>query len=184
LRFPSSVRILHFIEFYFIRPALNTVDEIKGETMTIWVDADACPAGIKELIIRAAIRLRITAVFVANKHIGVPQSTYVFSRRIGTDPEAVDIHIIENALAGDVAVTQDIPLASALIHKGAVVISTRGELFTEENIGGRLSIRNFMQGLREGGNITPGPREFRNKDRQRFADALDRVLNRLLKARQ
>ncbi|SPF33058.1 conserved hypothetical protein [Syntrophobacter sp. SbD1] len=152
--------------------------------MTLWVDADACPSSIKELIIRAAIRLKIMAIFVANKYISTPESLYVSSRRIGTDPEAVDIYIVENARAGDVVATQDIPLASALVTRGVIVISTRGELFTEENIGERLSIRNFMQDLREAGGITPGPREFGQKDRQRFADTLDRVLNRLMKQKK
>jgi hypothetical protein len=151
--------------------------------MTLWVDADACPGKIKELIIRAARRLRIMAVFVANKYISIPESGYISTRRIGTDPEAVDVHITESARAGDVVVTQDIPLASALVSKGVIVISTRGELFTEQNIGERLSIRNFMQDLREAGSITPGPKEFGQKDTQRFADTLDRVLSRLLKPR-
>ncbi|MDR3568638.1 MAG: YaiI/YqxD family protein [Syntrophobacteraceae bacterium] len=149
--------------------------------MTLWVDADACPGTIKELIIRAARRLKIMVVFVANKFIGLPESSYLSSRRIGVNPEAVDMHIAENALAGDIVVTQDIPLASTLVAKGVVVISTRGELFSEENIGERLSIRNFMQGLRDSGGITPGPREFAQKDGRRFADTLDRVLTRLLK---
>lgn len=149
--------------------------------MTLWVDADACPGRIKELIIRAARRLQIMAVFVANKYISIPESGYISSRRIGLGPEAVDMYIAENALAGDVVVTQDIPLASSLVARGVIVISTRGELFTEENIGARLSIRNFMQGLREAGSITPGPREFAGKDGQRFADTLDRVMTRLLK---
>jgi uncharacterized protein YaiI (UPF0178 family) len=151
--------------------------------MTLWVDADACPGTIKELIIRAARRLKIMTVFVANKYISTPESCHITSRRIGVDPEAVDMHITEHARAGDVVVTQDIPLASGLVAKGVVVISTRGELFTEENIGERLSIRNFMQGLREAGGTTPGPREFAQKDGQRFADTLDRVLTRLLKAK-
>ncbi|MCL5405449.1 MAG: YaiI/YqxD family protein [Deltaproteobacteria bacterium] len=151
--------------------------------MTIWVDADACPGTIKELIIRAARRLNIMAVFVANKYISIPESSYVASRRIGLNPEAVDMHITENARAGDVVVTQDIPLASSLVAKGAIVISTRGELFTEDNIGERLAIRNFMQGLREAGGITPGPKEFAQKDGRRFADTLDRVLTRRLKTK-
>lgn len=149
--------------------------------MTLWVDADACPGTIKELVIRAARRLKIMAVFVANKYISIPDSGYISSRRIGVNPEAVDMHIAENAQAGDVVVTQDIPLASSLVGKGVIVISTRGELFTEDNIGERLSIRNFMQGLREAGGITPGPKEFAQKDSKRFADTLDRELTRLLK---
>lgn len=149
--------------------------------MTLWVDADACPGTIKELIIRAARRLNIATVFVANKYISLPESSYISSRRIGQDPEAVDMHITENAQPGDVVVTQDIPLASALVTREVIVISTRGELFTEDNIGQRLSIRNFMQDLREAGSITPGPKEFGRKDGQRFADTLDKVLTRLLK---
>jgi uncharacterized protein len=149
--------------------------------MTLWVDADACPGTIKELIIRTARRLRIHAVFVANKYISIPESGYISTRRIVADPEAVDLHITQNTQAGDVVVTQDIPLASALIPKGVIVISTRGVLFTEENIGERLSIRNFMHDLREAGSTTPGPDEFGRKDRQRFADTLDSVLARLSK---
>jgi uncharacterized protein YaiI (UPF0178 family) len=153
----------------------------KGWTMTLWVDADACPGSIKELIIRTAIRLKIMAVFVANKYISIPDSGYISSRRIGLDPEAVDMHIAEHAQVGDVVVTQDIPLASSLVARGVIVISTRGELFTAGNIGERLSIRNFMQGLREAGGLTPGPKEFVKKDSQRFADTLDKVMTKLLK---
>lgn len=149
--------------------------------MTLWVDGDACPATIKDLIIRTAERLGIMAVFVANKYISLPQSSFLSTRRIGVNPEAVDMHITENAQAGDVAVTQDIPLASALVSRGVTVISTRGVLFTEDNIGERLSIRNFMQNLREAGTLTPGPKEFVQKDGQRFANTLDRVMTRLLK---
>ncbi len=149
--------------------------------MTLWVDADACPGTIKELIIRAARRLKIPTVFVANKYISIPESSTISSRRIGADPEAVDMHIVENAQTGDVVVTQDIPLASALVPRGITVISTRGELFTRDTIGERLSIRNFMQDLRDAGGITPGPKEFGQKDRQRFADTLDGVLSRLPK---
>lgn len=154
-----------------------------GDIMTLWVDADACPGTIKELIIRAARRLKIPAVFAANKYISTPESRYISSRRIGADPEAVDMYITENAQAGDVVVTQDIPLASTLVAMGVIVISTRGELFTEENIGERLAIRNFMQDIREAGGITSGPKEFGQKDRQRFADALDRVLTKRMQNR-
>ncbi len=149
--------------------------------MKLWVDADACPAPIKELIIRAARRLRIFTVFVANKFIGVPESSYISSRRIGMDPEAVDRHIIENAQEGDFVVTQDIPLAAALVPKGVIVISTRGELFNMDNIGERLSIRNFLQDAREAGITTSGPSAFTSKDKQRFSDTLDRELTRSIR---
>ena len=149
--------------------------------MTLWVDADACPGPIKELIIRSAKRLQIMAVFVANKYISIPDSCFISSSRIGMDPEAVDQHIIQHATSGDFVVTQDIPLASALVPHGIIVMSPRGELFTRENIGERLSIRNFMQDIREAGGITPGPKGFSQKDKQRFADTLDRELTKCLK---
>lgn len=151
--------------------------------MTLWVDADACPGAIKELIIRTARRLKILAVFVANKYISIPDSSFVSTRRIGMEPEAVDEYITQHAEEGDFAVTQDIPLASALVPKGVVVISPRGVLFTRDNIGERLSIRNFMQDIREAGNITPGPNAFTQKDKQRFSDTLDRELTKSLKSK-
>jgi uncharacterized protein YaiI (UPF0178 family) len=149
--------------------------------MRIWVDADACPGAIKELIIRAARRLGIHAVFVANKYIGLPDSAHLSTVRLAKDPEAVDEYIAQCAEAGDLAVTQDIPLASALIPKGVVVMTPRGELFTEANMGERLSIRNFMQDIREAGTVTPGPKPFTQKDKQRFSDAFDRELTKLMR---
>lgn len=149
--------------------------------MKIWVDADACPGSIKELIIRAAVRLKIPSIFVANKYISLPESVYLSTIRIGIEPEAVDEYIAEHAAAGDLAVTQDIPLAAVLVPKGVIVISTRGELFTEENIRERLSIRNFMQDLREAGGITPGPKQFGQRDKQRFSDTFDRELTKCIR---
>ncbi len=150
--------------------------------MLIWVDADACPGPIKELIIRAARRLAIKAIFVANKYISLPDSAYLSTIRIGMDPQAVDQYILDHAEPCDLAVTQDIPLASSLVLKGVVAMSPRGELFTEANIGERLSIRNFMQDLRDSGEITAGPKPFGKKDKQRFADTLDRELTKCLRS--
>ncbi len=147
--------------------------------MKIWVDADACPGAIKELIIRSAKRLGIHVVFVANKHISAPDSIYVSTVRISAEPEAADEYIAVHAGAGDLAVTQDIPLASVLVPKGTVVITPRGELFTPENVRERLSIRNFMRDIREAGGLTPGPKQFSQKDKQRFSDAFDRELTKL-----
>lgn len=149
--------------------------------MKIWVDADACPAAIKEVIIRSARRLKIPAVFVANKHIGIPDSAYVSTVRVGMGPEVVDDYIARYAEACDFAVTQDIPLAAALVPKGVTVINPRGELYTEQNIRERLSIRNFMQDLREAGGITPGPKQFGQREKQRFSDTFDRELTKYLK---
>jgi uncharacterized protein len=149
--------------------------------MMLWVDADACPGPIKELIVRVVRRLKMHAVFVANKHISLPDSVYLSTVRIGMEPEAVDEYIAHKTQAGDLAVTQDIPLASVLVPKGVVVISPRGELFSEENIRERLSIRNFMQDIREAGGITPGPKQFSQRDKQRFSDTLDRESTRLIR---
>ena len=149
--------------------------------MKIWVDADACPGPIKELIIRTARRLKVPAVFVANKHISVPDSGYLSAIRIGMEPEAVDQYIVQYGEAGDFVVTQDIPLACALVPKGVVVISPRGELFSPESIGERCSIRNFMHDVREAGVITGGPKQFSRKDQQRFSDTLDRELTRCMR---
>ena len=149
--------------------------------MKIWVDADACPGAIKELIIRAARRLKIPTVFVANKYISLPDSAHVSMVRVGMGPEVVDAYLAQYAEAGDFAITQDIPLASVLVPKGVTVISPRGELYTENNIRERLSIRNFMQDIREAGGITPGPRQFGQKEKQRFSDTFDRELTKCLK---
>jgi len=149
--------------------------------MKIWVDADACPWPIKELIIRTAGRLKVPAVFVANKYISLPDSAHLSTIRIGMDPEAVDEYIAQHAETGDLAVTQDIPLASVLVPNGVVVLTPRGELFTEQNIRERLSIRNFMQDIREAGGVTPGPKQFAQKDKQRFSDAFDRELTKSLR---
>jgi hypothetical protein len=149
--------------------------------MKIWVDADACPGAIKELIIRTAIRLKIVSVFVANKYIGIPESMYVSTIRVGMGPEVVDEYIAGNAESSDFVVTQDIPLASVLVPMGVVVINPRGELYTEQNIRERLSIRNFMYDVREAGGVTSGPKSFGQKEKQRFADTLDRELTKALR---
>ena len=160
---------------------INWSGFVKKVDMKIWVDADACPGSIKELIIRAAVRRKIPSIFVANKYISLPESVYLSTIRIGIEPEAVDEYIAEHAAAGDLSVTQDIPLAAVLVPKGVIVISTRGELFTEENIRERLSIRNFMQDLREAGGITPGPKQFGQRDKQRFSDTFDRELTKCIR---
>jgi uncharacterized protein len=155
----------------------------EGMLVKIWVDADACPGEIKELIIRAGRRLKILVVFVANKYISIPDSPCIASVRIGMEPEAVDEYLSRNAISGNIAVTQDIPLASLLVRKGVVVITPHGVVLTEENIGERLSIRNFMQDIREAGGITPGPRQFSLRDKQRFSDSLDRELTKSMKGK-
>jgi uncharacterized protein YaiI (UPF0178 family) len=155
---------------------------MRGE-MKIWVDADACPGPVREILLRAVQRLKVPAVFVANKRLSLPRSEFVSTVQVGAGLDVADRHIAEAARAGDLAVTQDIPLAALLVPKGVVVMDPRGELFTEENISERLSVRNFMQELRDSGVMTGGPGGFSAQDRQEFAATLDRELTRLLKSR-
>jgi uncharacterized protein YaiI (UPF0178 family) len=149
--------------------------------MKIWVDADACPGAVKEIVIRAANRLAISAVFVANKSLHVPPSPHVSTTRVSLGADVADSYIAKEASAHDLAVTADIPLAAALVRKGVVVIDPRGSLFTEENIGEALALRNFMHELREGGTVTGGPRGFGPRETQRFASAIDQELTKALK---
>jgi uncharacterized protein len=151
--------------------------------MRIWVDADACPGPVRDILLRAAERLKVPTVFVANKRLTLPRSELVSSVQVGAGLDVADRHIAAEAQRGDLAVTQDIPLAALLVPRGVVVMDPRGELFTEENIAERLSVRNFMQELRDSGVMTGGPSGFSASDKQEFAATLDRELTRLLKGR-
>ncbi len=122
-------------------------------------------------------------VFVANKRLTLPRSELVSTVQVGAGLDVADQHIATSAQQGDLAVTQDIPLAALLVPKRVVVLDPRGELFSEENIAERLSVRNFMQELRDSGVNTGGPGGFSAQDKQKFAATLDRELTRLLKSR-
>lgn len=150
--------------------------------MKIWVDADALPGALKDIIVRAADRLKVAAVFVANKPLRVPMSAYASTAQVAQGLDVADGYIATSAAAGDLAVTADIPLAAALVAKSVVTLDPRGTLYTEESIGEVLSLRNFMHELREGGTQTGGPRGFGPRDAQRFAATFDRELARGLKA--
>jgi uncharacterized protein YaiI (UPF0178 family) len=147
----------------------------------IWVDADACPGPVRDVLLRASQRLKISIVFVANRPIALPRSEGVSTVQVGAGLDVADRHIAEHAQKGDLVMTQDIPLAALLVPKGVVALDPRGEVFTEENIAERLSVRNFMQELRESGVATRGPSAFTERDRQQFASALDRELTRLVR---
>ncbi|MCE9666436.1 YaiI/YqxD family protein [Myxococcus stipitatus] len=148
--------------------------------MRIWVDADACPGPVRDILLRASQRLKVPLVFVANRALSLPRTELVSTVQVGAGLDVADQHIATSAVKGDLAVTQDIPLAALLVPRGVVVMDPRGELFSEENIEERLSVRNFMQELRESGVQTGGPSSFSAQDRQRFAATLDRELTRLL----
>jgi uncharacterized protein len=151
--------------------------------MRIWIDADACPGAVKEIVARAAQRLRVPVVFVANKPLSLPRSSWLSSVQVSKGLDVADQYIASHAAPGDLAVTQDIPLAALLVKKGIVALDVRGEPFTPDDIEERLSMRNFMQELREGGVATQGPASFGAADRQRFAATFDRELARLLRAK-
>jgi hypothetical protein len=146
----------------------------------IWIDADAAPREVKEIVFRAARRLGLEAVLVANQRLQTPPGNpFVSAVRVDGGADVADRYIAAHAEAGDLAVTADVPLAALLVPKLVAVLDPRGEEHTEETIGERLSVRDFMDGLRIAGVVTGGPRPYDARDRRAFADALDRVLTRL-----
>ena len=150
--------------------------------MRLWVDADATPRGVKEIVFRAAKRLEIPAVLVANQRLQTPaNNSFVEAVRVDGGPDVADDHIAREALPGDLAVTADIPLAARLVEKGVTAIDPRGAEYTTATIGERLSIRDFMDQLRSTGVETGGPKPYSESDKRAFADAFDRTLTRLLR---
>ena len=147
--------------------------------MQIWVDADACPGVIKEIIFRAAERRQIQTILVANQMLRTPPSKFICAIQVPSGFDVADAHIVEQLSAGDLVVTADIPLASLVIGRGAHAINPRGELYTTANIQERLAMRNFMEELRGAGVETGGPSAFGQADRQAFANQLDRFLARI-----
>jgi uncharacterized protein len=154
--------------------------------MRVWIDADAAPREVKEIVFRAVKRLEVQAVLVANSWLtGPPGNPFVSAVRVDGGADVADLHIAEHAEPGDVAVTADIPLAARLVEKNVMAIDPRGDEYTEENVGERLAVRDLMDGLRGAGMLEPGgPRPYGPKDRQAFAATLDRVLTRALRARR
>ena len=151
--------------------------------MKIWVDADAVPGEIKEVILRAARRLQIETIFVANKNVALSPGPFASLVRVTRGADVADAYIFERAEPGDFCVTADIPLAHALVGRGLTVIDPRGELYSEANIGERLAVRDLMSGLREAGVQTGGPSPFGPKVKQRFAALLDSLLSKALRPR-
>ena len=151
--------------------------------MKLWIDADAVPQVVKEICFRTSDRLKLETVLVANSRVVVPVGyAHLTAVRVDGSPDAADRYITDHAESGDVAVTQDIPLAALLVPKGVAVIDPRGEVFSEESIGERLSVRNFMDGLRSSGVDTGGHGVYGTREKQAFANALDRAVTRALRA--
>jgi uncharacterized protein YaiI (UPF0178 family) len=152
--------------------------------MKIWVDADAAPRDVKEIVMRAAKRLEIPCVLVANQWLTPPRNNaWVSAEQVAGGPDVADRHIIEHSAAGDLAITADIPLAAELVEKEVVVLDPRGQEYSRENVRERLSIRDFMDSLRGAGVETGGAKPWGQKEKQAFAGALDRILTAAMRGR-
>ena len=149
--------------------------------MQIWVDADACPGEIKELLYRAAKRTSTQVTLVANQPLRTPRSEFIDSLLAPAGANAADRRIVELLQPGDLVITADIPLAADVVAQGASALDPRGQLYTDANVGERLAVRNLLDELRGGGQVTGGPANFSAKDRQAFANGLDRWLTGLKK---
>lgn len=144
--------------------------------MQIWVDADACPGVIKDMLFRAAERLHISLTLVANRPLQTPPSPYIKAIQVSGGLDVADHRIVQKLQHGDLVITADVPLAAEVIDKGGYALNPRGEFYTKGIIGERLAIRNFMAELRSSGVDTGGPSSFSHSDRQAFANQLDRFL--------
>jgi uncharacterized protein len=149
--------------------------------MHIYIDADACPQGIKDAIYKICRRLKLPLILVANQYMSIPQCELFSFIQVGAGADVADARIVELVVAGDLVVTQDIPLADLIVQKDAFAISPRGVLFTDANIKERLSVRDFMTELRSFGVETDGPAPFTDKDRQNFTNQVDRFLTKQLR---
>ena len=150
--------------------------------MKIWIDADAAPRDVREIVYRAAKRLGLDTILVANQSLSVPPAyPSVSSVRVDGGPDVADDHIAEHAEAGDLVVTHDIPLATRLVPQGVVVLDVRGTEHTPVSIGERLSVRDFMESLRSTGVSTSGPPPFDARAKRQFAAGLDRALTRMMR---
>lgn len=144
--------------------------------MKIWVDADACPVVIKDILFKAAERTGIHVTLVANQPIRTPPSRFISTIQVASGYDVADNEIVERVQSGDLVITGDIPLANDVLEKGGFALSPRGERYTAENIKARLNIRDFLDTLRGSGIDTGGPPSLNQADRKSFADHLDRIL--------
>ncbi len=149
--------------------------------MKIWVDADACPVVIKEILFRAAERTKITTTLVANQFLRTPASAYIKTMQVPGGFDVADNKIVLELEAGDLVITADIPLAAQVVEKGGHALNPRGELYTTSNIKERLAMRNLMEELRGSRVVINGPSAFNHSDRQAFAAALDRFIAKVHK---
>ena len=145
-------------------------------SLTIWVDADACPNLIKSVLFKAAQKRQINMLLVANQFIAAPPSKYIRAIRVSGGFDVADDYIVQHMLDGDLVITGDIPLAAQVIEKQGFVINPRGEIYSKQNIGEKLAMRHFMEEMRNNGQVSGGAAAMGAKDVQNFANALDRFL--------
>ncbi|HNW78695.1 MAG TPA: YaiI/YqxD family protein [Candidatus Competibacteraceae bacterium] len=146
--------------------------------MPIWIDADACPAPVKVIVFRAAQRRGIAVTLVANQRLQVPPSPLIRAIQVSTGLDAADDYLVEHATASDLVITADIPLAARLVERGVPALNPRGELYTADNVRERLALRNLKEELRAIGTLSGGPPPYHERDKQAFANSLDRWLTR------
>ncbi len=146
--------------------------------MKIWVDADACPVVIKDILFKAAVRTEVQLTLVANQPVRIPRSRYIKFLKVASGFDVADNEIVSRVGAGDLVVTSDIPLAAEVIEKCGFALSPRGELFSADNIGARLNMRDFMDTMRASGVHTGGPPALSQSDRKSFANHLDKLLTK------
>ncbi|MEI6057044.1 MAG: YaiI/YqxD family protein [Lentisphaerota bacterium] len=146
--------------------------------MRIFVDADAFPSSLREILFKAAERLKLPLIMVANTHIRLPESKYISNIHVKSGPDVADDYIAQELEKGDLVITADIPLAYRVVIKGGFAINPRGELYNETNINQKLAMRDLMDELRNEGLMTGGPAPFKPKDRQTFANALTKFLDK------
>jgi uncharacterized protein YaiI (UPF0178 family) len=149
----------------------------KQKPNTIWIDGDACPKAVKEIVFKSGRRLSIRVVLVANSYQTIPYSELIQLVVVAKGEDVADQHIIDQVEVHDLVITADIPLAAKIVEKQATALNPRGEIYTEKNIGGILSMRNFMKELRDEGTVTSGPPPFKPKDAQQFANSLNKLLS-------
>lgn len=149
--------------------------------MKIWIDADACPKLIKEYIFKSSYRLQVHVCLVANNYMNIPHSPLISFIHVEQGDDVADNYIADHIVEGDLVVTADIPLAAIVVSKGVTGINPRGEIYTEENVGERLSMRDFMKSIRDSGVDTGGPSSFDAKDKERFANSFNRIMTQMMK---
>ena len=142
----------------------------------IWIDADACPKVIKDAVYKFCVRFKVPVTLVANAYMNIPLDPLINFIKVGSGSDVADMYIVDNLDPNDIIITADIPLASEVINKGALAINPRGELYDEDNISERLSMRDFMKDLRDGGLVTGGPDTFGQKDKINFTNSLNKLL--------